>query len=72
MLAPPVGLFGALHCQCRRTNKGPASRSPTAPRSIRVTWATVASAMGITRKGCATQWVPVSWLPEVVGLARVG
>src|SRR5262249_27086236 len=44
MFGPLAGLFGARRCQCRRANKGPATGSPTAPRSIRVTSATEASA----------------------------
>ena len=27
MFGPPVGLFGALRCQCRRADKGPAPGS---------------------------------------------
>ena len=53
MFGPPVGLFGALLCQCRRADKGPAPGSPTALQSICVTSVAEASAMG--------------WLPGVVG-----
>jgi len=44
MFGSPVGLFGPLHCQCWRANKGPALGSPAAPQSICVTSATGVSA----------------------------
>jgi len=44
MFGSPIGLFGPLHCQCWRANKGPALGSPAAPQSICVTSATGVSA----------------------------
>ena len=67
MFGPPTGLSGALHSQCRRANKGPATGSPTAPQSIRVTSATEASAMGSRARAVLHSGWPARWPPGLVG-----
>src|SRR5690242_3724737 len=67
MFGPRTGLFGARHCQCWRANIGPAPGSPTAPRSICVTSATEASAVGSRAKAVLLGGRLVSRLPGVVG-----
>jgi hypothetical protein len=77
MFGPAVGLFGALRCQCRRANKGPAPGLPIAPQSICVTSVTEASAMGSRAKavllsGWVRQLAALVWSTRWCALMRQG